>query len=117
MVPKHREKPREVSQGVICRRIPGKATFDRDLLIQLFKKYKGILCGKFYLYVCCDQFRYLGLLVMRLSMETYITQYFHNVWISGGNNHDNDSQVQQHSSSSDDIIKFVACKADKSVWD
>ena len=47
-------------------------------------------------------------------MCTYITQPFHNCWVSGGNSTDIDGQVQQYSSCSNDVVEVGTGELDKS---
>ena len=47
-------------------------------------------------------------------MCTYITQPFHDSWVSGGNSTDIDGQIQQYSSSSNDVVEVGTSELDKS---
>jgi len=87
MVPKHREKPREISQGDSCRVRYQQASKVNNMLHYSFTQ----LC-------------------------TYITQPFHDSWVSGGNSADIDGQIQQYSSCSNDVVEVGTSELDKSEY-
>ena len=48
-------------------------------------------------------------------MCAYIAQPFHDSWVSAGNSHDIDSQIQQYSSCSNDVVEIGTSELDKST--
>ena len=87
MVPKHREKPREVSQGDSCR-----------VRYQQASKVNNMLHYSF------------------TQLYTYIAQPFNYCSVSGGNSQVIDGQIQQYSSCSNDVIEVGTSELDKSEY-
>ena len=51
----------------------------------------------------------------RICEQAYIAQYFHNMWVSAGENQGAYSQIQQQSSGSNEIVEFGAGEANQSA--
>ena len=50
-----------------------------------------------------------------IQVCTYIAKYCHSSWISAGNSHDIDYQIQQYSSCSNDVVEIGTSELDKSA--